>query len=351
MVSNRALGALPFLLIPPFMAYIFSFAPIITIAFESMLEDGQFSLNGVKAPLMKTFYGIGILDETLSRVCVGFAQLLLFPADPKGYWQLFLFLTEFAGLYGIFILESCRGAHRRSILLFPFLIAFFGQFMTVGILSPIYFFTLYVKSPLSKLNTPTARSIPASDAVAVLPTVALAYYSSQLPSHFHPEYEARLWYTWVWQIYPVWGSAIFFVLSKTLGPTLGPKQTMSVLKPTFAFFVVLNVASYWYTLLASGISFFDIMIPIYFIEAPPSAQEVLRTIVQYDYIFTFGAMTLWLAYSFCDLKAAGIMKTSWITIVVVAIVTSCSAGLGTTVLLGWLWREQLLSTQGGRKTK
>ncbi|CAH0055399.1 unnamed protein product [Clonostachys solani] len=334
MVSNRALGALPFLLIPPFMAYIFSFAPVITVAFESMLEDGQYSLNGVQAPLRKTFYGIDFLDQILSRVCVGFAQLLLFPADPKGYWQLFLFLTEFAGLYGIFILESCRGAHRRSIILFP-----------------IYFFILYVKSPLSKLKTPTARSIPASDAVAVLPTVALAYYSSQLPSQLHANYEARLWYTWVWQIYPVWGSAIFFVLSKTLGPALAPKQAMSVLKPTFAFFIASNIISYWYMLLTSGISFFDIMVPIYFIEAPPSAEEVLRTIVQYDYVFTFGAMALWLAYSFCDLKAAGIMKTSWVTILVVALATSCSAGLGTTLLAGWLWREQLLSTQDDRKTK
>jgi len=71
----------------------------------------------------------------------------------------------------------------------------------------------------------------------------------------------------------------------------------------------------------------------------------LRNFVQFDYLFCFGSTFLLLGLLFADMKKAGMVKTSWLTLVFSAIATTAIAGPGATIGLGWLWRENVLATK------
>jgi hypothetical protein len=124
----RALRALPLLFTSAFMIYAFRFAAPLTDFYAPAVEAGVLTLqDGVRSPqddipiplvipLITRFYKIAPLDFVLSQIMVAFAQVLSFPADVEGYWHMLVFLLEFTGLYGVMLLESCRGGYNGSWL-------------------------------------------------------------------------------------------------------------------------------------------------------------------------------------------------------------------------------------------
>ena len=58
-----------------------------------------------------------------------------------------------------------------------------------------------------------------------------------------------------------------------------------------------------------------------------------------------GACFLWLLYLFGDMKKAGMVEDSWLSILMKGAATLLLAGPGVTVGLGWLWRERILATR------
>ena len=57
------------------------------------------------------------------------------------------------------------------------------------------------------------------------------------------------------------------------------------------------------------------------------------------------ACLLWLLYLFSDMKKAGMLKESFISIVMKGAFTLLLAGPGVAIGLGWLWRERILATK------
>lgn len=225
----------------------------------------------------------------------------------------------------------------------PFLLAFFGQFIPIGILSPIYLFFAYVLSPPQKFASPAARAISPVHAVAVLPTIVLAYYVPHFPCFFHESHAARNWWNWVWQLYPVWGSAMFFIWTKILAVGVASKSSRSIIRPSLSVLAAINTATYWYTIYNSEVPLAEVYIPKYFIHAPVDPVVAMRTIIQYDYICCFSAALLWLAFLIRDLKASGEVKLSWVVILGLTVVVSGVCGAGTMLLLGWAWRDEVLA--------
>jgi hypothetical protein len=68
-------------------------------------------------------------------------------------------------------------------------------------------------------------------------------------------------------------------------------------------------------------------------------QEFLRV----DQLSLFGNTFLWLVYLFWDLKAAGMLRRSWLTLVLYMATSILALGPGATAGLGWLWREYVLA--------
>lgn len=220
------------------------------------------------------------------------------------------------------------------------IVTLLAQMIPIGILSPIFFFFFYVFTPIEMVRAASFRTINKAYAAAVLPTIALAYYTPLFPCYFHPSLETRNWWNWLWQLYPVWGSIVLFLLSKIRGS----KPNFPSVRATLGALATVNTAVYWYTLYASDLPLLEILVPKYLILSPQDPGVALRTIIQYDFICSFGAGYLWLAYHFWDLKAAGVCSVSWIRILGTAVVTSTIFGPGTMFLLGWSVRERFLAT-------
>lgn len=240
-----------------------------------------------------------------------------------------------------------------------------GQFIPIGILGPIYFFSYYYYycslSPPRKLACPEATAISPIHAAAVLPAVALGYYLPHFPSYFHDDYGSRHWWNWIWQLYPVWGSIVFFVSTKVLAPVVvesgirqaSPSTGTSATKATLGVVALVNTATFWYTVRNAEVPAVQLFIPAYFASPPAEPHVVMRTIIQYDYLCSFGATILWLCLSIRDLKAAGSVRAPWVVILGATVIVCGVCGLGTAMLLLWAWREEVLAREvdGSRKDR
>jgi hypothetical protein len=67
--------------------------------------------------------------------------------------------------------------------------------------------------------------------------------------------------------------------------------------------------------------------------------------LRWDEVFGMGSVLVWLGYLFWDLRAAGMLREGWLTVVGLGVVSVFVVGPGATVGLGWLWREQILATR------
>ncbi|KAF7558091.1 hypothetical protein G7Z17_g134 [Cylindrodendrum hubeiense] len=347
---HRALLALPMLVLSGVATMAFGMAEPMGPVLNNMLDTSLFDWNGVSAPIIREFYGIGLVDLVLGHITVAFAQLQFF-SDQRAYWQSLVFLTDFAGMYAILLLESCRPSNQKTLFHFPFLLAFLAQFLGIGTLGPLYFYLFYVFTPIEKLESPSFHLTNCSSCVAVLPTVLLVYHVPHLPSYFHPSLEARNWWNWIWQLYPIWGSIGMFALSKMVslgarGEVAEQKPQLKTLRVTVGVLVAINISIYWYTLYNSAFSISEMFIPKYFSDKPQEADVALRTIIQYDYLCTIAGGFMWLGYHFRDLEVAGYCRIRYTRTLYIAGVISYLFSPGTFLLLGWLAREELLATKG-----
>lgn len=226
-----------------------------------------------------------------------------------------------------------------------------GQFIAIGILGPIYFYFFYVFTPMEKLSTVRLRSMNAAYSLAVLPVVVVAYLLPHFGSYLDPSLKNRHWWNWVWQLYPVWGSAVFFAIATIISSSgvgseraLPPTPQLLISRSTVGVFALISTIVYWYAIYTSDWSVPELFVPQYFLTRPQEGLTALRTIIQFDYISTFGAALLWLAYSFRDLKAADKCDISWARTLWVAFVIGLVFGPGTLVLIGWIAREHVLTT-------
>ena len=115
-MASRALAALPILLLSPLMIHAcVSFGPPLPAIFQSMQKTGYYTSGDVSVRLLDSFYRIPGLDDALAHITVAFAQVQMWPADEKAWWQTFTLLIEWAGVYTILMLEGSRKGNRGSV--------------------------------------------------------------------------------------------------------------------------------------------------------------------------------------------------------------------------------------------
>ncbi|KFA80785.1 hypothetical protein S40288_04760 [Stachybotrys chartarum IBT 40288] len=338
---QRAFVALPIFVLTLLMLPAARMNEPIAPFLDNAAKKSLFELNGVSVPVIREFFGITILDEIFSTISLAFVQLISF-ADPGSYWQSLCFLTDFSAMYAIWMFESCRGANKKTFYEFPIIIALAAQIVTVGLCGSLYFYTLYIFCSGGKFASAKGRSIDAAYAAAVLPSIFVGYLVPLLFSYFHPSLESRHWWCWVWQIYPIWTSPVLIGLGKAWQSIAKPARHLEPVRITVLSLVIINASVYWYTIANSGMSLRDLFIAKHLFEVPQDSATALRTILQYDWLCSFGAALLWLGYSFWDLKAAGKCTIGWIQLVASAGLIFALLGVGNTLLLGWLVREEIL---------
>ena len=202
----------------------------------------------------------------------------------------------------------------------------------------------YLTRPLRK-NGPGTELDPAQ-VRAVPQTILLAYLLPSVMNFLHESYEARHWWNWVWQLYPVWGSLSHFVFSKG---TSTAKDTKGTLRVTMGALAVVTTVNFWHVRLYAPFSWTELFVPAWSAAGATDDRFYLRALLQWDYACYTGAVLLWLAYSFGSLKGSGVCQTSWVVLFGGAVLIGLLGGFGTVIILGWLVREEMLSNQGHRK--
>jgi hypothetical protein len=86
------------------------------------------------------------------------------------------------------------------------------------------------------------------------------------------------------------------------------------------------------------------------LAAAKTGDEYIRLFIQFDELFSFSAWLLWLMYLFGDIKRAGMLEESWVSIVLKGVAIFVFAGPGVTIGAGWLWRERWLATKWDEDT-
>ncbi|KAL7939135.1 hypothetical protein V8C35DRAFT_285821 [Trichoderma chlorosporum] len=350
MALRRALYALPILLPVAVMLRVLATMTVVPGPFiKDAHLQGRYTLqNGTTVPILKKLYGIPGLDDAISQVAITFCQLIFYD-DPKMWWQCVVFITDYAGLCALLMLESLRNANRGTFFQTFAVPLFVAQFVTIGNTAPLYFYFFYVFSPLKKYATASARLIDGAGVLAILPTLLVVFFIPHIISLIHPDFETRHLANWIWQLFPVWGSVLLFTLSSALrlfldeNPEAVQRRNKTGIRVIGGVMITLSTVSYWYMLLFSPLSVSEALMPKYFIELPQDTSTSLFSIFQYDYIVSFTSILLWLAYHLGDLKGAGLCQLSWPRILLSSLVIGALGGPGVLVWVGWLTREEMMA--------
>jgi hypothetical protein len=224
----------------------------------------------------------------------------------------------------------------------PFITAFLAQLGGLGNFAPIYFYVLHVFIPLDDLSSKSARRIDASYAAAVLPTVVAGYTIPHFLSYLHPDLEARHWWNWLWQPYPMWCSGLLLATAAAFRTFSPPKDYMTGVRITVAVIALVNIAVFRYAVDTSGMTTFALFFPKFFVDIPRDFDTAFRTMLQFDWVCGFGSSLLWLAHQLVALKSARLTSVSWVVILLSGIMTYLVSGAGNVLLLGWWFREEVL---------
>ncbi|KAH6608949.1 hypothetical protein Trco_002295 [Trichoderma cornu-damae] len=346
---SRGLYALPILLPAAVMLRAMAMTGPIYSATDKAYSLGRYVLqDGTSVPVLRRLFGIPGLDDVLAGLTIMFGQLI-FDDDPKIWWQCFVFLTDFASLSAILMLESWRSANRRTFFQTSVVPLFIAQLVALGNVAPCYFYLFYVFSPLDKYSTASARRIDGAGVVAILPTLLVVYFTPHLISLLHPDLQVRLLSNWYWQVFPIGGSVLLFALSGVVRLFLDDRteavqrRNKTGVRAVGGVMMTLSTMSYWCMLLCAPLPASELFIPKYFIQVPKDHLTAVLVLFQYDYIVSYTSVLLWLAYHFGDLKRAGICQMSWARILLSSIVIGCAGGPGVLVWVGWIAREDMMA--------
>lgn len=225
------------------------------------------------------------------------------------------------------------------------------QFFGIGVLMALYCFAHYIQSPVSNFRARDLRLTDLGYTATVLPVMVLTHYIPNYGAFLNfLDPETRHKWEWIWQPFPVYVSVLQFVLKRTIMPDTVQKDRLNNVNrdlPTINYTILslcaLSAGTWLYTFAKSPFSMFTLFVPD--VAGAKTGDEFIRLFLQFDEIFSMGACFLWLLYLFGDMKSAGMVTDSWLSILIKGVATLVVAGPGVTVGLGWLWREHILATK------
>jgi len=189
-------------------------------------------------------------------------------------------------------------------------------------------------------------------ALILLPTLLLTYYIPAFEMFFWPTLSGRESWLFLWQMFPVWiflTTRLFssFIKDTTITDRFeAPNRDMPVIRYTVGMLATLSAAAWSLTCFRAVYQheLYSVFIPENLPGQTSSLAAFSREFLKFDEIFLFGNTFLWLGMLFWDLKYAGMLKTGWVRLLVYLVGSVLVLGPGATAGLGWLWREDVLTT-------
>ncbi|KAK1753897.1 hypothetical protein QBC47DRAFT_385163 [Echria macrotheca] len=349
---RRGLFALPLLAIAIVAGYVMDARPAVPFA-RVLIDRGEVAWEeGIfyRIPILSTLYGVQSLDDVIS-IANTFFLPAVYGYNPGSRTQITSFLADGAVVLCIWWLESLRRGDRPWYLQHPSILALLSQFLSLGVVCPLYCFLSYIDSPSLESMLQGPRSSPLS----LLPALLLGYYIPGIAMLFWPDLGERQAWLSVWQLYPIHVSVARYVLSlvaigkpKTQGetPLVKFQRELLVTRVCVGFAVVVGAATWLSTLWSAGFAFPSVFVPTSMpARSLPDFTAFCGLFLRWDELFSFASMFVWLGYVYHDAKKADLVRTSWSDLALRGVLLSVLLGPGATMGLGWLWREEAVAAR------
>lgn len=214
--------------------------------------------------------------------------------------------------------------------------------MGVGTVVPLYYFLCIAFGPsASELARSPRQQSRCQYNTAAVPMIFLFHTSVVFAMFVSPDLAARHYWTWAWQMSPLFVGVGNAVASTAFG--LGkPRGSASPRAPGLMLgMMTLVSAGVWvYTVVFCPHSLSTLFLP----QAGPQTGLVLhmRKALQADEIGTVVGAFMWLAHSFSDLYISGLVGSEGLLYMILGSVASLCVGPGAALALGWYLREGIL---------
>lgn len=187
------------------------------------------------------------------------------------------------------------------------------------------------------------RRLWLDQALYLLP-LFLAFHTYEVVRTFTaPEPETRQYWVWAWQMSPLWiGVANTLLCSLTASVTASRSSVLTSPLPLLTGMCAVSSSVWAYTYYSSPYPLSDVFIPDFAVYSDFARHT--RKALQCDEVFSFGSSFLWLIYMFFDLHAAGLVGVGSLAVSALLPLVAAVTGPGTAFVIGWYWREQVLSS-------
>ncbi|TKX19870.1 FAD-binding domain-containing protein 47 [Elsinoe australis] len=341
------------LAIPFFLSFYFASTVLVADAIlpsiskfssDRLYQSGNFSF-----PLLDTFSHLPELDNRWRTITAAFVPSTL-SLDPLSRTQTLLFLTDFATIYAILLIESARRANNFTIALFPSFLGLLGQLLGFGLVSSIFFALFWTTSQIENFKSLDHRLTSMKYTSTVFASMVIGFYIPHFGQYFALEFSDRHWCNWLWQIFPVTVGVAQFVLARTVARDTvkhdriyAPRRDLPAIAWTIGTCAAVSAGVWVWTMATTPFTLKEIFIPRGLPSQEHGFEYTMRMFLQWDEVFSVANVVGWLVYSFWDLKAAGMVKESWIALMTAGMLGTVLFGPGAAVAAGWGYREWCLA--------
>jgi hypothetical protein len=231
-------------------------------------------------------------------------------------------------------------------------LATIAQLAGGGVFLPLCYFVYLAFAPPLESQPIAQRRINLDDAILYLPLIFLLHV---IPANamFFVATEDRLWWIFLWQLYPV-RITIGFYLLRTIRnligwPKFGPDASYhTVLWTVMGPVIIVSNLVWMYLLSESPHSLFTLFYP----AAPEPGLEgtfhgLMRRLLQVDEIACLGSVMLWLVYVMWDwLVGAGNIGKLFLMLTLIPVI-----GPSATCGVMWMLREMFLVAPSKKTSK
>lgn len=222
---------------------------------------------------------------------------------------------------------------------------FVAQLLGVGNVAPLYYFlhVTFAPSATALKRSTEGRRLRPEQALYLLPLFLALHTFEVVRAFTATEPETRQYWIWAWQMSPLWiGVANSLLSSLTASVPALENSILTSPRSLLAVMCAISSSIWVYTLSSSPYSISDMFIPDFAVYSDFIGHTAKA--MKCDELYSFGSSFLWLIYMFFDLHAAGLVGTGSLVVSALLPLVSAVTGPGTAFVIGWYWREQVLSS-------
>jgi hypothetical protein len=221
----------------------------------------------------------------------------------------------------------------------------------LGLWANIWFFLHYLQAPIEIFAASDQRLLNMNYARALLPTVLFGYAAPLLAMALYPSHTVCEHLASIQPFFPVLVSIVHNLFARAIQDTTKQDRLCNVkadlpsLRRACLVVGIASAATLQYFRYRTGN--FGWLHNVRFAGTlhQQTFPALTAGIFNRENFDLYSGALLWLGLIFGDLKKAGMLKTSWMWLVLCVAACTAIIGPGATLLAGWAWREEVLSSK------